>query len=173
VRTERDRCATTIADLLRNAIALHEQCFGADTGLPISLRTVIPSLTSRPGVHPLTSIAEEIGVVVDPILAPGCDPRCDRTVRLDKFVVEPPERVVGRHVLVIDDVWTTGSNAQSAALVLRHAGAAAISVLVVGRWLSPRNPLTESFIRYRLGSPYDPHVCPVTGGTCPPLVRTA
>jgi hypothetical protein len=51
VRTERDRCATTIAYLLRHAIALHEQCFGAATGLPISVRTVIPSLTSRPGVH--------------------------------------------------------------------------------------------------------------------------
>ena len=57
VRTGRDTCATTIAYLLRQAILLHEQCFGAETGLPMSLRTVIPSLTSRPGVHPLTSIA--------------------------------------------------------------------------------------------------------------------
>ena len=78
VRTERDRCATTIAYLLRQAILLHEQCFGAETGLPISLRTMIPSLTSRPGVHPLTSIARAIGVVVDSVLIPGVDPRCVR-----------------------------------------------------------------------------------------------
>jgi hypothetical protein len=56
---------------------------------------------------------------------------------------------------------------------LRRAGAAAVSVLVVGRWLSPRNTLTERFIDTRRGAPYDPHVCPVTGGICPALLRTA
>lgn len=65
-------------------------------------------------------------------------------VRPDKFELRPAGAVEGRHVLVLDDVWTTGSNTQSAALTLRHAGAAAVSVMVVGRWLNPRYGATES-----------------------------
>jgi predicted amidophosphoribosyltransferase len=36
-------------------------------------------------------------------------------------------------VLLIDDTWTTGGNAQSAALALRAAGAAKVAVVVIGR----------------------------------------
>ena len=72
-----------------------------------------------------------------------------------------------RHVLMIDDVWTTGSNAQSAALALRPSRSRVVSVLVIGRWLSLSSPLTHPFLRARLDTPYDPHVCPVTGGCCP------
>ena len=36
-------------------------------------------------------------------------------------------------VLLIDDTWTTGGNAQSAALALRSAGAAKVAIVVVGR----------------------------------------
>jgi adenine/guanine phosphoribosyltransferase-like PRPP-binding protein len=39
----------------------------------------------------------------------------------------------GPAVLLIDDTWTTGGNAQSAALALRAAGAAAIAIVVIGR----------------------------------------
>lgn len=168
IRLERKRCALIIADLLQTAIQLHEDCFGAVAGVPVTVRTVIPSLTCRVGAHPLASIAESIGVLAGPALIPGCDARCDRRVRADKFGVNSPSEVADRHVLVLDDVWTTGSNAQSAALALRRAGAAAVSVLVIGRWLSPGSPLTHPFLRARLGTPYDPHVCPVTGGCCPP-----
>lgn len=120
----------------------------------------------------MTSIAESIGLVVDSVLVPGSEARCDRNVNAGKFTVDLAADVAGRHVLVIDDVWTTGSNAQSAALTLRRAGAAAVSVLIIGRWLNPRNRLTQRFIRHRLGAPYDCHVCPVTGGVCPSLWPT-
>lgn len=36
-------------------------------------------------------------------------------------------------VLLIDDTWTTGGNAQSAALALRAAGASKVAVMVIGR----------------------------------------
>jgi orotate phosphoribosyltransferase len=70
-------------------------------------------------------------------------------------------------VLILDDVWTTGSNAQSAALAVRRAGAAAVSVLVVGRWLNPRRRLSAEFLSSQLTRAYEPDVCPVTGGRCP------
>jgi orotate phosphoribosyltransferase len=36
-------------------------------------------------------------------------------------------------VLLIDDTWTTGSRAQSAAIALRDVGAVTIAVVVIGR----------------------------------------
>jgi orotate phosphoribosyltransferase len=36
-------------------------------------------------------------------------------------------------VLLIDDTWTTGGHAQSAAIALRDAGAAKVAVVVLGR----------------------------------------
>jgi phosphoribosylpyrophosphate synthetase len=135
-------------------------------GKPVSMRVVIPSVTFRPGIHPMTSIAESLGLVGDAMLMPALDARCDRVLSVDKFTVQPAGAVKDRHVVVLDDVWTTGSNAQSAALTLSRAGAAAVSVLVIGRWLSSRNALSARFID-DLREGYDPVLCPVTGDRCP------
>ena len=80
IRTRRERSAQAIAQLMSPAVLLHEHCFGAVAGVPVSVRCVVPSLTRRLGVHPLVSIAESVGVVLDPVLIPGRDPRCDRRV---------------------------------------------------------------------------------------------
>lgn len=167
------RCSDVLRALLWLAICLHEGCIGAAAGIPVSLRAVVASLTSRPGVHPLTSIAGDLGLVGEPMLVAALDARCDRTMVPDKFVAPSSADVAGRHMLVIDDVWTTGSNAQSAALTLRGAGAAAVSVLVIGRWLDPRKTLAARFIQERCGRRYDVSVCPVTGGRCPPDTGSA
>jgi phosphoribosylpyrophosphate synthetase len=166
VRWVRQRRCSMIGELLRLAMCSHHDCFGSVVGMPVSLRVVIPSLTFRPRLHPMTAIAQSLGLVGDAMLLPALDARCDRVVSVDKFTVQPAGAVVGRHVLVLDDVWTTGSNAQSAALTLRRAGAAAVSVLVIGRWLSSRNALSARFID-ELQHGYDSAVCPVTGGRCP------
>ncbi|PXX01534.1 ComF family protein [Mycolicibacterium moriokaense] len=162
---ERERCGSIVREALRLGTSLHEQCVGVAVGQPVSARVVIPSLTSRLGVHPMTSIAESLGLMSDVALRPALDARCDRVVDPEKFTIHGA--VKGRHVLVIDDVWTTGSNAQSAALSIRRAGAAAVSIMVIARWLSPHHPLTAKFIRERLQQHYDPLVCPVTGDHCP------
>ena len=113
----------------------------------------------------MMSIAESLGLMGDVVLRPALDARCDRVVDEEKFTVDGA--VAGRHVLVLDDVWTTGSNAQSAALAVRRAGASAVSVMVIARWLSPRHPLSAKFIRERLRDDYNPVMCPVTGHRCP------
>ncbi len=68
-------------------------------------------------------------------------------------------------MLLIDDTWTTGGHAQSAVLALRRAGAAWVSVLVVGRWLKEDYGDNREFIA-NLGD-YDPCLCPWTGAACP------
>lgn len=49
-----------------------------------------------------------------------------------------PERVRGRHLVLVDDVITTGATAAACARALRRAGAAAVEVLALARAESPR-----------------------------------
>ena len=49
------------------------------------------------------------------------------------FVVRRPELVAGRHVLLVDDILTTGATAAECALALRAGGAATVGVVTVAR----------------------------------------
>jgi ComF family protein len=51
------------------------------------------------------------------------------------FVARHPEHVAGRHVVLVDDVFTTGSTAAACASCLKKAGASAVGVLTVARAL--------------------------------------
>lgn len=169
VRAVREQRSLVVGgSLLRLSITDHDRCIAAVVGMSVSLRVVIPSLTYRPGTHPLTEIARSVGAVGEAALVPSSEAVCDRSVRVGKFTLQPRNAAAGKHVLVLDDVWTTGSNAQSAALTLRQAGAAAVSVMVVGRWLSPGHAPSARFIATRLQRDYDPDICPVTGSRCVP-----
>ena len=49
------------------------------------------------------------------------------------FRVRRPERIAGRRILLIDDVFTTGATLRAAAAVLKSAGAARVSALTLAR----------------------------------------
>ncbi len=49
--------------------------------------------------------------------------------------------VAGKHVLIVDDVLTTGATCNEVARILRDAGAASVSVAVFGRAMGKYNPL--------------------------------
>ena len=49
---------------------------------------------------------------------------------------EVTRRLSGESVLLIDDTWTTGASAQSAAAALAEAGAGAVAAVVIGRYLN-------------------------------------
>jgi len=44
----------------------------------------------------------------------------ERVVSVDKFALNPETDLAGQHVLILDDTWTTGANAQSAVLAARR-----------------------------------------------------
>lgn len=88
-------------------------------------------------------------------------------MRADRFTVpeHQRERVRKRHVLVVDDTWTSGAKVQSAAVALKDAGAAQVTALVVGRWCNYTWPEHRAMLD-SLTEPYDALVCPVTGADC-------
>lgn len=49
------------------------------------------------------------------------------------FALRRPEIVRGKHIVLVDDVFTTGATAEECARVLKRAGAARVSVLTVAR----------------------------------------
>jgi ComF family protein len=49
------------------------------------------------------------------------------------FKVSDPSAVAGRHILVIDDIFTTGATARAAAQALARAGAASVRVATLAR----------------------------------------
>lgn len=67
--------------------------------------------------------------------------REERLANLRKaFHVPRPDRVRGLHILLVDDVATTGATLDAAAAALKKAGAAAVTALVAGR-----TPLEPAF----------------------------
>ena len=52
---------------------------------------------------------------------------------LGAFRVPDREKVAGRHVLLVDDVLTTGATAEAASRALRRAGAAGVQILALAR----------------------------------------
>jgi orotate phosphoribosyltransferase len=77
------------------------------------------------------------------LLAPRRAPGTERSFGAERFEVLGDVR---GPVLVIDDTWTTGSRAQSAAAALKVAGATAVVVLVIGRHFDPAYTGNQAFL---------------------------
>ena len=83
----------------------------------------------------------------------------------DKYIA--PEKLDGEPVLLIDDTWTTGANAQCAAAALTHAGAGPVAAVVIGRhvnrdWHENDRRLSE------LESPFSWSQCGLCARAAPP-----
>lgn len=70
-----------------------------------------------------------------------------------------------RHVLLLDDTWTTGGHLQSVSAALKATGVEQVTGLVVARWLDPGWAATKSFID-GLPATFDPALCPYSGLPC-------
>jgi hypothetical protein len=160
--------------LLRCGYYQHRDCIGRVVGRAVGPTVTVPSLRSgREGPHPLRTLADGARLTSDALtLAPTpVGLTLGRATGRGAFEVNDPLQVVGEHVVVLDDTWTSGGNAQSAALALRQAGASHVTVLVIARWINPGNGGDQVTVLERkyLGGreAYDSLRCPVTGGACP------
>lgn len=111
----------------------------------VDVITTVPS-TSRIGDHPLLPIVEQAQQVrpVQQCLVRAEGPLGHGCASRAAFVAIPGAPVAGRHVLLIDDVYTTGARAQSAARALLDAGASKVTLLVLARRLNPEyHPMAQ------------------------------
>lgn len=105
--------------------------------------TVVPSTSGRPGAHPLEAALSRSAWLA-PQLWPGLLKAGDGATSCGHrragdavFRVAEDVRLDGVRVLVMDDTWTTGARAQSAASTLAGAGAEVVGLAVLGRVMTP------------------------------------
>ena len=167
------KCAQDLRLMAATATYVHGPCIAATTDWWHAV-TFVPSAARPGGDHPVAELARAVHSVYDHAtkvalhVGPGLGEAPSRAPRPDRFVVPTAYRpfITGRHVLVVDDTWVSGAKSQSAALALKDAGAARVTILCVTRWLrydwSDHRQLIDT-----LAEPYNAMHCPVTGGSCP------
>jgi hypothetical protein len=154
-KSGRDGSAAAAARVLSLLLVfLHERGPGiwraAGVGRPSAV-CAVPSGRGRPGPHPLQALVAPYLAV--PWLSlrprPGGDPWA-RTLDPGRF--RAACALPGASVLLLDDTWVSGASAQSAAVALKLAGAAAVAVVVAGRHI-PASPASPA-------SHWSGHACP-------------
>lgn len=126
-----------LAAVLWRYLASHEACLARALGVAAftAVTTVPSSRRERADTHPLGRL---VGELVGPVRERYIRAleRSDAAVDAHRFNAGKYRARVeleGGPVLLIDDMWTTGANARSAAAALKAAGAGPIAVLVIGR----------------------------------------
>lgn len=139
LRDARNYVRPRVAAILYRFLELHETCVaraaGATSGFGIV--TTVPSSTRardrRNSLRVIAGWCRPIGDRLEQLLVPT-----DQVPEGREFAPErygPTRSLSGEDVLLIDDTWTTGGHAQSAAHVLKSAGAGRVGLVVVGRHL--------------------------------------
>jgi predicted amidophosphoribosyltransferase len=148
----RSRLTTRLGAVLWRFLGQHEKHVAEAAGVPeFGIVTTVPGTSQREGNHPLEHI---VGTLVgqtkdryEPLLALGrSEVPSSHSLTADRYTAIRQLKG-GPAVLLIDDTWTTGGNAQSAALTLRSAGAAKIAILVIGRHFDRRFRDCETYYR--------------------------
>ena len=160
------RVQVELAAVLWRFLAGHEACvaWAAGTATFDVVTTVPSSSRERDENHPLRRI---VGELVRPtrgryerLLSRSGIAVRERTFDDRKYDVA--RRFGGEAVLLIDDTWTTGSGAQSAAAALRHAGAGPVAAVVIGRHVKRGWRENEQRL-HALARPFDWSSCPWHG----------
>ena len=160
------RLGVELGAVLWRHLAAHESCIARAAGTErFPIVTTVPSGDrARDDQHPLRWIASQL-------VGPTRD-RHERLLRrssrpahareFDPGRYEPTRALSGEAVLLIDDTWTTGANAQSAAAALKDAGAGTVAAVVIGRHLN--RDWHENDLRLRaLGESFDWEHCALCG----------
>jgi hypothetical protein len=134
------RMSVDLAAIVWRFLAEHEACVARAAGVDrFAIVTAVPSGDrGRDEHHPLRRIIAELCGVTrerhERLLMRSQTEVAGRAFDLHKY--EPVRDLHGESVLLIDDTWTTGANAQSAAAALRDAGAARVGTVAIGRYLN-------------------------------------
>lgn len=158
-----------VRSLAAIGIAGHWTCVGKLSGQRTLRWSTVPGTRHTSTEHPLRTLVAPMFRDPSLELALELRPGATKARALQRGHIEVSERIApGTHVLVIDDSWVTGGSAQSAAIALREAGAADVSILALARILQPGWAPTAAFLRSGyVRNDFDYSICPWTGGACP------
>lgn len=160
---------TVVGLLLMLGLKRHTNCLGLISDEPVSRWATVPSYPRKSRTHPLHRMAGALANTPETevsLVASDSAAGDSRQFDASHYSVTGGATVSG-HVLLVEDTWTSGGHAQSAAAALRRAGASEVSLLAVSRFLAPSWNDTDVFIDRELRDDFDPTVCPWTGGRCP------
>ena len=152
--------------LFADALGRHTMCAGNLAGQPVDAWALVPSLHSGRSDHVLPQIVEPFLTDLERVPVKAVKRGKPRTVDPSQFAVDGKWKK--RHVLVVDDTWTSGGEAQSVAVGLKRAGAYEVSILTLARWLHPQTwPTTREWLDAHPKRDFVPGICPYTAGDCP------
>lgn len=145
--------------LLLTFLREHGPCLWRRARMPAPDRlAVVPSGQGRPGLHPLTGLLAPLRLPAAPLAVRSGEPLA-RALNPRRFRAEPA--VAGRSVLLVDDIWVSGSSVQSAAVALRVAGARHVAVVVLGRHIDPADRYSAGLLGRIEARGYDGSACAV------------
>lgn len=139
----------------------HGRCLWSRAGVAAPTHVaVVPSGRGSAGPHPLRALAEPYLTLpwAGLVIRPG-ELVLGRDMRVGRF--RATGRLTGARVLLLDDTWTSGASAQSAAAALKLAGAGSVVTVVLGRHLNPSEPELNSFIAGLAAYPFRRDACAV------------
>ena len=148
----RSRLRRRLAAVLWRFLGQHEAHIAEALDVPgFGIVTTVPGTRQREDEHPLVSI---VGTIVghtrsryEPLLTLAPDAVREGRAVLPTRYRATRELTDDPAVLLIDDTWTTGGRAQSAAIALRDAGAAKVAVVVIGRHFDRAFGTGETYYR--------------------------
>lgn len=163
-----------LAGVLGTFVKLHELCVADACGVAprFDLVTTVPSQDRRRDLHhPLRRI---VGALCQPtagrherLLLRTSKRSTERAFEPERYSATRP--LNGASVLLIDDMWTTGASAQSAAAALKEAGAGAVGAIVIARHLNREWRQNDLRLRRLAKKPFDFAACPLCAKEAAPL----
>jgi hypothetical protein len=154
-----------LARLCAEFVHAHERCLAAASAVAgFQLVTTVPSADPlRDLHHPLRRI---VGELVAPtreryerLLVRSETPAIPRVFDPARYRATRP--LDGEAVLLIDDMWTSGASAESAAAALLAAGALTVSAIVIARHLNRGWHDNDLWLRRLARGGFDPASCAI------------
>lgn len=147
----------------------HQKCLENEIGQPVNSVIAVPSGRNRPNT-PLPRIATLLSNPVRGLTEPAQltarfvgPPRKDRAQETNPndFAINGS---LSGHVVIVEDTWVQGHNAQGLAIQARRHGAEKVSIVVLARMLDYTFRTTKTLVNcWGKEEYFDPSICPVTG----------
>lgn len=164
-----DKALNRVASPVLAFSLYHLGCLERVSGHPVTCVTIVPSGRGHSGER-LLRIASGLTSSAALIRSwNSAQPRDSRASGLNPDDIEFDQPLSG-HVIVLEDTWVTGTNAQSVAIQAHRKGASYVSVVAIARLLDYSWPPAKQLIdSWSPDETWKVDVCPVTGGICPHL----